>query len=631
LHRGCSAFSGHSERVDKNAMLIQSQELRMDGRQRRSARLGGAARLVTKVSLWMLTLGVAFIVLISWLDPALPWPMTFHGVQPWHMATLNVIPVLMITALLTVLTRRVLLASWLSVLVLTALYTINSVKLSQLATPLLPDDFHFLRELRLNYSFLSTYLAMGQMQLLVGFGMLAITLLLVGEPALVQMSGIQRVLGGIVILGASISLLYGAGPWSRLYNPGRLQFEPWAPADSAQRTGLITNLLLLNWELARPKADVVDSAAATQFIRSSDGALLDLAARRSGLTSGSVESPDIIILQSESLFDPSRLRGVADQYLPNLRRLADVGWSGDLAVPTFGGGTIRTEFELLTGLPLRAFPEARYPYLQLLRQEMPGLVRVLAQRGYRTLAIHPNGGAFWNRNHAFREFGFESFIEGSAFVNSAREGWYIGDAALTDRVIAELRDTGPPQLILAISIQNHGPYTRSSNAPALQAAMTPVPSELDGEERESWLTYVNLLSSSDAQLGRLASYLQSRERHTLLLFYSDHLPPLNGVFAKLPFADGLSAQQQPVPWLLLDNRSSQSRRENTASWLLPGVLMEKLRLSDGAYFDVLQILRERWSLSELGGEEMQLAIAAIAQLQYRDQLASAIRATQETH
>jgi hypothetical protein len=35
----------------------------------------------------------------------------------------------------------------------------------------------------------------------------------------------------------------------------------------------------------------------------------------------------------------------------------------------------------------------RYPYLQLRRAELPSLVRELKTRDYRTLAIHPNGGA----------------------------------------------------------------------------------------------------------------------------------------------------------------------------------------------------------------------------------------------
>jgi phosphoglycerol transferase MdoB-like AlkP superfamily enzyme len=300
-----------------------------------------------------------------------------------------------------------------------------------------------------------------------------------------------------------------------------------------------------------------------------------------------------------------------------------------LRVPTFGGGTIRTEFELLTGLPLEAFPEVRYPYLQLLRKQMPGLVRTLAEHGYRTVAIHPNGGAFWNRNQAFRELGFEQFIDGGGFADSPSEGLYVSDAALTDRVLAELQDAGPPQLIMAISIQNHAPYTRPLEHSAAAEMAEAVPAELDGEARESWLTYLQLIRRTDEELGRLASLLQKRQRRTLLLFYSDHMPPLNAVFARLQFVDGVPAQQQPVPWLLLDNRSSQARTENTASWLLPALLMEEAGIGGGDYFDFLQTLRERWGVAELQADDMRLAIAAIAQLHYRDELRVTVQAAQD--
>jgi hypothetical protein len=528
-------------------------------------------------------------------------------------------------------TRRVVLASWLTVLVIATLYTINALKVAQLATPLLPDDFHFLRELRLNYAFFSHYLAIGRMQLLIAVVAIAITLLLIREPALARMRGSRRALVGLAVLGAGVSLLHGAGPWSRLYNPGRLQFEPWAPADSAQRTGLITNLILLNWELTQHGIAAPDVAAATHLIRKINGGFAGLGTLPSELDETAVEFPDIVIVQSESLFDPSRLQGMSGNHLPHLRRLAENAWSGELTVPTFGGGTIRTEFELLTGLPLQAFPEVRYPYLQLVRREMPGLVRTLAQRGYRTVAIHPNGGAFWNRNQALRDLGFESFIDGSGFAESPREGWYVSDAGLTDRVIAELREAGPPQLIMAISIQNHGPYTRSSENPPGYELVGAVPAELGEAEQESWLMYLSLLRRTDEELGRLAAYLQKRERRTLLLFYSDHLPPLNAVFAKLQFVDGLPAQQQPVPWLLLDNRTLLSRNEATASWLLPALLLEKAQISGSDYFDFLQALRERWSLSELQADDMRLAIAPVAQLQYRDELHGAIEAATETY
>jgi hypothetical protein len=74
-------------------------------------------------------------------------------------------------------------------------------------------------------------------------------------------------------------------------------------------------------------------------------------------------------VQSESLFDPGRLAGMHYEAMPRLRDAMARAWSGNLYVPTFAGGTIRTEFEVLTGLPLAAFPGVRYPYLQLTRSK----------------------------------------------------------------------------------------------------------------------------------------------------------------------------------------------------------------------------------------------------------------------
>ncbi len=607
-------------------VLPRPEELLAAGRQPPTLTASCNVRILAKLALGTLGLAAAYAILISWLDPALPWPLSFASAQSWWLAMLNAVPVLILTAALTILTRRLVLASWLTALLLGALYAVNTIKLSQLATPLLPDDFHFLSELRLSYTFFSNYLAIGRLQTLVAVALLAVTLLLARAPVLPHLSGRRRALAGLVILGVGASLLHGAGPWLRLYDPGRLQFEPWAPADSAQRTGLITNLIMLHWELRQPTAAAPDVAAAVSLIHSAAAIRRDRPGQSAAMAGVADDLPDIVIVQSESLFDPARLEGAAGNYLPHWRRLAKRGWSGDLNVPTFGGGTIRTEFELLTGMPLDALPQVRYPYLQLPRKQMPGLVRTLAQRGYRTVAIHPNGGAFWNRNRAFRALGFERFIDGHEFVDSPREGWYVSDAALTDRVIAALSDEGPPQLIMAISIQNHGPYSRPPGMRTADAMAQAVPPALDADAHESWLTYTSLLAKTDEDIGRLAQHVQQRKRRTLLLFYGDHLPPLNDVFAQLRFVDGQPAQQQPVPWLLLDNRSRQKRTETTAAWLLPALLLARAGISGGDdYLELIETLREHWGSAELQTGSLHPALAAAAQLQYQDQLQAMLR------
>lgn len=115
------------------------------------------ARWAAPVLLWLAVPAIAQILLISWLDDAIPWPVTFDRMEPWRVAALNVVPVVLLTLLLVALTRRVLLASWLTTLALAMLYVINSHKLEQLGTPLLPDDIHFIREIGVSFSFFGHY------------------------------------------------------------------------------------------------------------------------------------------------------------------------------------------------------------------------------------------------------------------------------------------------------------------------------------------------------------------------------------------------------------------------------------------------------------------------------------------
>src|SRR5690606_25003457 len=138
---------------------------------------------------------------------------------------------------------------------------------------------------------------------------------------------------------------------------------------------------------------------------------------------------------------------------------------------------------------------------------------------------------------------------------------------------------------MGISIQNHGPYQdvplRADARPTLALA------GLDDGAHEALQTYLQMARASDEQMKRLMDFVDARERPTLLLIYSDHMPPLNRVFTRVPFQDGRSAQEQPVPWLLIDNRSRESRSHDLPSWFLPAVVLEKAGIPDSHYFSLL--------------------------------------------
>ena len=276
---------------------------------------------------------------------------------------------------------------------------------------------------------------------------------------------------------------------------------------------------------------------------------------------------------------------------PHLRRLAAQAESGPLHVPTFGGGTIRTEFEVLTGLSLRYFDDLQFPYLQMNHEVVPSMVRTLRAHGYETIALHGNDPGFWNRHTAFRAIGFDRFVSREAFPADATfDGRYLADSAMTDAIMAQLKDAGPPQFLFAISIEAHGPYDIAPTNVAARDAIA-VPAAVTGTNKRELQNYLYHLQHADGELGRLADLLARRERPTLLLFYGDHLPALTDTYHDTGFVDGQDMLSQASTWLLINPRHPHpAMQQALAAWMLPGRLLDQAGIRDDAYFALTQVI-----------------------------------------
>ncbi len=555
-------------------------------------------------------------VLVARLDPGLS--VATYGADGATLALvlLNAVPALAAFALLLAITRRLVLSVWLVLLLVAALYAANAAKLGMLETPLLPADLRLLADPGPAVELLSKYLHVDTLRaLLIGAGVL-LTIALFRERRLRLLAGWRAPALGAAALLLGGSLVAGASPWRRVYEPAQASFHPWQLAESTSNTGLIGSLLLYHWEIGGGEVPSADHAAALALLEAHGPAL------REGIAAGGAdaERPDIVVVQSESLFDPALLREVPEgRWLPNYHRLTARGTSGELTVPTFVGGTIRTEFEVLTGAPLASLGGIQYPWLELGLSKYPGITRVLDAHGYETIAVHPNAAAFWNRARAFPALGFERFIDGAAFDPKRIVGLFTADAAMTDRVLEELGEDGPPRFIFAISMENHGPFDWRPNLDAGRLAALPMPPGLDAGGRLWFGNYLYLLDDADAELGRLAKALAARKRHTLLLFYGDHLPGLGPVYVQLGFDDGRPADVQPVPWLLLDNRDARAHVRNAHSWMLPALLLEAAGIHDDAWFQLLATLARdpAFDPDDLTVRE---GLFALARLQLRGEL-----------
>jgi phosphoglycerol transferase MdoB-like AlkP superfamily enzyme len=541
---------------------------------------------------WPLLLACVFVVLTGLVDGGVGVAPTQLFQQPLFLLA-NALPGLLFALLLLVLTRRAMLSFGVSFLLQTVIYAVNKLKIANLNVPLMPQDFGMVSQLRNGgLHLLSGYLPASPWPYLgVAAGVALIVAVWKWEPTLFRRrTHGKRIVAGIAVFAVFATLLAGMPGWAHMYNGKRLWMEPWSASGTAEHSGLVSSLVMFHLDQSRQQHKKADPSAAMQVIGQADPQLRQ---RMQADPQTQGEAPDIVVIQSESFFDPGIVKGYEHADLtPNLHRLAAQGSSGPLHVPTFGGGTIRTEFEVLTGLSLRYFGNMQFPYLQMNAKVVPGMVRTLRAHGYATVAIHGNDPTFWNRSTAFKAIGFDRFVSQSSFPkNAAMDGKYMADRAMTDEIMSQLKDAGPPQFLFAISIEAHGPYDDSPGVNTAERDAIPVPEGVTGKARLETQNYLYHMRHADEELGRLANMLARRERPTLLLFYGDHLPGLTDMYKTAGFVDGKDMLSQPGTWLLVNPRNpGTAEHQELASWMLPGKLLERAGIHDDAYFALTQVL-----------------------------------------
>jgi hypothetical protein len=537
---------------------------------------------------WLLAAAGAVLVacLPRWLDPGL----ATAALRLW---ALNALPFLLLWVLAWGVTRRPVTAAALVSLFAAALYSANRLKLQYLELPLLPADLVVATQVAGNPALFVRYLDINPLFLLLP---VAVLLLWRYEPLPRRRFRLARVAAAAGVLLLLAGLPRGAPPWSHWYGLEQLNAAVWVPQQAAEDLGVVAlfvHLAQSAWQ-GPPAADRgVLARFETLFGMARDARL------EAGLPP---QLPDLIVVQSESFFDPARLAGVDSRpLLPHFHRLAARHHHGELAVPAFGGLTTRTEFEVLTGIPLQTLPGVQYPYQGLVHRPLRSLPWALKSLGYATRAVHPYERRFYRRDRVYPLLGFDSFHTMSEFGAHDRHGHFVSDAALTRRVI-EIVEAGAPQFVFAVSMENHGPWDETRPLPADELATIDVPADLDAGSAREFRSFLHHLQRSDAALGELADWVERRERPTLLLFYGDHLPGLPEVFSQLGFADGLPGNRQPVPWLLVDNRREKTGSLALDSHDLPALLLDAASINRDPYLIATSLVR---SSDELDSAERQ--------------------------
>ena len=245
------------------------------------------------------------------------------------------------------------------------------------------------------------------------------------------------------------------------------------------------------------------------------------------------DTPDIIVIQHESIFDP-RIFGLPVE--PDVEAFLSPanGLHGSLNVDIFGGGSWQSEFSLLTGLSSASFgSKAYYIFKRGVGRFHNSLPHSLAALGYRTMLASSCRRSFLNYDEFYGSIGISERIftddfpppfDVSRFETTNSDALFL-EAAFTAHT-RHIAEDPAPRFLYVLTSSNHGPHTRRlvpsgqyERERAFAAASLP---------NAGYAEYYARLAETAATWKRLRSELIAKfpDRPMLVVHYGDHQPVL---------------------------------------------------------------------------------------------------------
>lgn len=305
-------------------------------------------------------------------------------------------------------------------------------------------------------------------------------------------------------------------------------------------------------------------------------------------SNSNIEKPNIIAIQLESFFDPKIVEGLklSKNPIPYFDSLRKNYSSGILKVPTIGGGTARSEFEFITGMSLRNMIDGLIPHNDmLLKNPYLSSAYTLKEDGYKTHLLHNFAGYFYNRDIVYNNLGFDTFTSLELLANGSTNPSVIKsskDNIFPSEIKKILESTESKDFIFGITAQLHGNYEETySEFENGITAHGGFKKEVEGQVND----YVNEIKSIDNVIKDIVKSVEEVNEPTVIIFYSDHLPPLNYSGTNIS-----GSSRFEVPYAVWDNIGLEKDDEDMDLYKLLSKYMN-LSGTEGNYLNKLHSMQ----------------------------------------
>ena len=276
--------------------------------------------------------------------------------------------------------------------------------------------------------------------------------------------------------------------------------------------------------------------------------------------------PNVIMIMSEALadfrrFDDQLDLNIGDTYA-GFDAVAAEGYRGTAIVPTYASWTVRTEFELNFGLPVRSLNDPNMPQRLLLDRAQPTIASYYKSWGYSTAYVHPFMGSFYSRQRVYANFGFDKLMFDEDFtVPINYYGTYIDDKTVFNQVEKLIKETDEPLFLHTTTMQNHQPYDQGED-----------PNDEMGN-------YFQWIGKTSQDFEAFINDLKEIDEPTVVFIIGDHYPSLKGensVYDQLGMNGNNCSVLYEQPYIIWSNYDldySSIPDEEFSAFYAPYVLM----------------------------------------------------------
>ena len=293
-----------------------------------------------------------------------------------------------------------------------------------------------------------------------------------------------------------------------------------------------------------------------------------------------------------------------------LHALEEESYSGTLLTNIFAGGTVNTERAFLTGVGT-----GDYDY----HGDASSYVWYLKSQGYRASGDHPCNNWFYNRLHINSYLGFDQYRFSEDFYTYLTDqdtAWdYTFFPQLTASVLNQIEDN-MPLFSFSVSYQGHGPYG-DYECWWGEVEDYIANEDLDDASRYILSNYLGSVMNTQGFLTEMVDVFREREEPIVLVVFGDHKPWLgngNSVYNAL----GIDLSQASLesfynywatPYLIWANDAAKQavgndfvgRGPDISPCFLMNVLFDQLGWKGDAYMQAVEQCWRRMPVIHTGG------------------------------